>query len=117
MLIFRALPIKDRLGILNVVEMHWEGVKELPRDFMSQTADTWLTDIGQSETACQAVWDPLCQLTIGDSLFKTSAHFFLNMLIQGFLRTRRNHETWLPAQDETSLLLVPLLEKVETTWA
>ncbi|UCE63529.1 MAG: FAD-dependent oxidoreductase, partial [Nitrospirota bacterium] len=51
---------------------------------------------------------PLCQFFLGDSLAQSSANFFKSMVIRGFLSGRRNYETWLPSQDETSLLLRPL---------
>jgi hypothetical protein len=108
LLTFRALPIKDRWGLLNMVEKYWEGATELPHDFESQTSDTWLTGIGQSALACRNVWNPLCQFLLGDSLAQSSANFFRAMVIRGFLAGRRNYETWLPSQDETSLLLRPL---------
>ena len=108
LLTFRALPMKDRWSLLNMVEKYWEGATELPQDFESLTTDTWLTGIGQSALACHDVWNPLCQFLLGDSLAQSSANFFKAMVIQGFLSHRRNHETWLPSLDEASLLLRPL---------
>jgi len=108
LLTFRALPIKDRWSLLNMIEKFWEGATELPQDFESQTTESWLTGMGQSALACRDVWNPLCQFLLGDSLAQSSAHFFRAMLIRGFLSSRRNYETWLPSQDETSLLLGPL---------
>ena len=108
LLTFRALPIKDRWSLLNMVEKYWEGATELPQDFESQTTNTWLTDIGQSALACHDVWNPLCQFFLGDSLAQSSANFFRAIVIRGFLSGRRDCETWLPSQDETSLLLRPL---------
>jgi len=108
LLTFRALPIKDRWSLLNMVEKYWEGATELPQDFKSQTSDTWLTGIGQSALACRDVWNPLCQFLLGDSLAQSSANFFRAAVTQKFLAGRRNYETWLPSQNETSLLLRPL---------
>ena len=113
LLTFRALPIKDRWSLLNMVEKYWEGATELPQNFDSQTTDTWLTDIGQSELACHDVWNPLCQFLLGESLARCSAKFFRAIVIRGFLSGRRNYETWLPSQDETSLLLRPLRDRLK----
>ncbi len=113
LLTFRALPMKDRWSLLNMVEKYWEGATELPQDFESFTTDTWLTGIGQSALACRDVWNPLCQFLLGDSLGQSSANFFKAMVIQGFLSRRRNHETWLPVLDEESLLLRPLRHRLK----
>ena len=45
---------------------------------------------------------------LGDSLAQSSANFFRAAVTQKFLAGRRNYETWLPSQNETSLLLRPL---------
>ncbi len=108
LLSFRALPIRDRWSLLNMIEKYWEGAVELPQEFESQTSATWFRGLGQSALACRDVWNPLCQFYLGDSLDQSAANFFKAMVIRGFLTGQRNHETWLPSQDETSLLLRPL---------
>ena len=104
----RALPFKDRCSLLNMIEKYWEGAAELPQDFESQTSAKWLAAIGQSAPACRDVWNPLCQFFLGDSLAQSSAKVFRAVMIRSFLTGRKNNETWLPTQGETSLLLTPL---------
>ena len=113
LLTFRALPLRDRWSLVNMIEKFWEGATELPLNFESQTTESWLTSIGQSAQACRDVWNPLCQFLLGDSLAQSAAHYFRTMLIRGFLSGRRNYETWIPLQDETSLLLQPLVNHLK----
>ena len=109
---FKALPFKDRWSLLNILEKFWEGAITLPKDFEAQTTDYWLTDLGQSARARREVWNPLCQFFLGDSLSRSSAHFFKTIAVLGFLAGRRNHETWISSQNESSLLLKPLRDQL-----
>ena len=107
-LFFRALSVKDRWSLINTLEKLWEEETDLPKELDTYTTHTWIDALGQSPSAHDEVWNPLCRFFLGEPLSQSSAHYFRDMMVRCFLSARGNHEMFLPQVDEHSLILSPL---------
>lgn len=82
---FRGLSWQDRWQLLSYLERVWEQEAAVPTSLEQRTAAAWLTAIGQSQAACDAVWDPLVQFLTGNRLTALSAATFAKAVAQPFL--------------------------------
>lgn len=105
--LFRGLPAKDRLQLLNHIERTWEGDPPLPEDLDFRTADAWLKGWGQSKEARSQVWSPLCRFLLGDDLTVVSAKPLVSLLRLGFLSSRQSSRLAIPARTIDTLLVQP----------
>ncbi len=108
LMLFKGLPLADRWNLIKKLEQYWEGDIETPQDLDSQNVQTWLTSLGQSEQACQDIWNPLCQFLLGMDSIHSSALYFKSLLMQSFLSSRQHHHIFIPPFDEETLFLAPL---------
>ncbi len=112
LLLFKGLPWRDRWSLIKKLEQIWEGDIQLPLDLDSQHVHAWLTTLGQSEEACQHIWDPLCQFFLGMTFKQSSAEYFTKVLTNFFLSSRQNSRTFLPSLNERTLFIKPLSDRI-----
>ncbi len=106
--LFTALSFRDRWRLLSFLERTWEGDPPLPQNLELRTADTWLEETGQSQTARATVWNPLSRFLLGDDLKTVSAAMFVTMLKRCFLARQRDSAVTIPPMDAECWLLAPL---------
>jgi len=87
---FSALTFRQRWHLINFLEKVWEGVATLPNALNLETAESWLTNIGQPPLVQKSVWNPLCRFLLGTSLDDTPAGSFAAMLTQVFFQSRHH---------------------------
>lgn len=87
---FSALPYSQRWHLLNFLEKVWEGVTTLPSALDLETAESWLTSIGQPPPVQKTVWNPLCRFLLGTNLAHTHAGIFVTMLTRVFFQSRHH---------------------------
>ncbi len=87
---FSALPYSQRWHLINFVEKVWEGVATLPNSLNLETAETWLTNIGQPPLVQKTIWNPLCRFLLGTSLPHTHAGSFVAVLTRVFFQSRHH---------------------------
>lgn len=105
---FQGIPFAERWTLVKRLEQYWEGDLELPQDLESQSANAWLSTLGQSKHTINTIWDALCQFFLGSDTHHTSAHYFKAFLAHYFLSTRQDHRTLIPSFNENTLLFAPL---------
>ena len=87
---FSGIPFRQRVSLLNFMEKAWEGENRIPSALDLQTAESWLTQIGQDTQTQQVIWNPLCRFLLGTNLPSTRAGSFVAIASQVFL-TSRHH--------------------------
>jgi len=87
---FSALPYSLRWHLLNFVEKVWEGVAILPNSLDLESAESWLTSIGQPLPVHKTVWNPLCRFLLRTDLAHTHAGSFVTMLTRVFFQSRQH---------------------------
>ena len=92
LLFFSELAWRDRFHLLNFLEKNWEiGTShEVTPDI--QTVEAWVTAAGQSETARNTVWGPLCRWLLGCDLSEASLRLFLAILTRYRQATTRGRQ-------------------------
>jgi len=110
---FSALPYRQRWHLLNYLEKVWEGVTVLPNALDLQTAESWLTSIGQTHPVQRMIWDPLCRFLLGTSLSHSRAGNFTTMLTCVFLKSRDHSPRITPWPHSSTLLVKSLTEQLE----
>ncbi|HXF92657.1 MAG TPA: FAD-dependent oxidoreductase [Nitrospiraceae bacterium] len=113
--LFTALSFRDRWRLLSFLERTWEGAPPLPQNLELQTADAWLEETGQSQTARATVWNPLSRFLLGDDLKTVSAAMFATMLKRCFLSRQRDSAVTIPPTDAEHWLLAPLRARLLRT--
>ncbi len=111
--LFGGLSTRDRVRALTQIERAWEGVPPLPIDLDSRTADRWLAEGGQSETARNRIWAPLARFFLGGDLSEVSASMLLRMFRDCFLSSRRNSALAIPSAPVDALLVNPALTQLK----
>jgi len=86
---FSALEYRERWYLLNYLEKIWEGEAELPTCLDLQTAESWLTQLGQTALIQKNFWNPLCRFLLGTSLGQTQAGGFTAIMKQVFFQSRQ----------------------------
>ena len=110
---FSALPYRQRWRLLNFMEKVWEGESVLPNSLDLQTAESWLTNIGQTYPVQRIIWDPLCRFLLGTSLSHSRAGNFTTMLSRVFLQSRDHSPRISPLPHLSTLLVKSLTEQLE----
>lgn len=110
---FHGLAWHDRWTLFSHLEQIWEQAESLPADLDNRLANEWLTSIGQSQEACQSIWNPLILWLTGNELGCLSAAVFVRQLSTLFLgRTMDARLTFLHGL-VTDRFLGPLKEAVQ----
>ena len=109
--LFRGLSWPDRWRLLMWLERTWEGDPPLPADLDMRTAETWLSQAGQSDKARATIWDPLCRLLLGEGPSVVSAAMLIGAL-RPWLDGPRATRIGVPAAGLPVLLLDPLLQRL-----
>ena len=104
--------IVSKWSLIKKLERIWEGDLPLPLDLDCQHVHAWLTTLGQSEEACQHIWDPLCLFFLGTTFTQSSADYFTKTLTQYFLSSRQQTRTFIPSQNERTLFIKPLKDRI-----
>ncbi len=110
---FSALPYRQRWRLLNYLEKVWEGATVLPSSLDLQSAESWLTSIGQTHPVQKMIWDPLCRFLIGTSLSHTRAGNFTTMLTRVFFQSRHHSPRITPLPQLSTLLVKSLITQLE----
>lgn len=77
----------------------------MPSDLESRTAAEWLSDIGQSSTACRNVWTPLSRFLLGDNLERVSADMWSETLRRHYLARSAHATLSVPSSTLRELVL------------
>jgi 15-cis-phytoene desaturase len=85
---FSAFPFRQRWNLLNYIEKVWEQKAILPNSLDLQTAESWLTHLGQTGPVQHSVWNPLCRFLLGTHLSHTRAGRFVNIVTRVFFQSR-----------------------------
>lgn len=104
---FRGLSVSDRWRALDLLERSWEGDPALPADLDARSADGWLAERGQSETARTRVWGPLARFFLGNDLATASAAQFVRTLQRHLLASRRAASATVSRLPAHQLLIEP----------
>lgn len=105
---FRGLSWQDRWQLLSYLERVWEQEAAVPTSLEQRTAAAWLTAIGQSQAACDTVWDPLVRFLTGNRLATLSAATFAQAIAQPFLSESSAAQLTLLESSLDDRLMAPL---------
>lgn len=84
---FRGLSWPDRWALLSYLERVWEQEDSIPTVLESDTAETWLKGLGQSQVARDTIWSPLARFLTGTPLAELPAATFAQAATHPFLRS------------------------------
>lgn len=103
-----GLPLLDRWRLLQFLDRVRTGDEELPLDLESRSAESWVAMLGQSPRARAQVWEPICQLLVGEGLGSASAAQLVQLLRWSFFSSRTASRLAVLADDPERALLDPL---------
>lgn len=103
-----GLPLRDRWRLLQFLDGLRTGDEALPLDLESRSAESWVMDLGQSPRARAQVWEPVCQLLVGENLGSASAARLVQLLRWTVFATRTASRLAVLSEEPETALLDPL---------
>jgi squalene-associated FAD-dependent desaturase len=112
---WKAIPLRDRLGVLRVAPaiLRRRPGTRADRELQSLTVSAWLRDRGQSPELRRWLWDPLVWAALNQSPDEASAAPFVRVLGELFGPRVEDSSVGLPAVPLDELFAAPAVRAIE----